>query len=240
MQIDNTTYSDLSVFQTTDEFSIFSKLDRTRTVGGRIQLLEFFNHPFSQLEKILQTQEILRIIGQHENEWGPSISNGTIMVMERFYETPLDKIPASHDPVSARMYQLLHAPDYALTRYSVGHFADFIRGMLSILALRDKEVCPPLLNNLLDRVHTLLSPAILHQIAEKKSGDKLQPSHVVEYGNYIRNHFKPAAQVLIEIYGKLDAWYSMAIASKEFNLAEPEFLDTELPVIDIRALHHLL
>ncbi len=58
----------------------------------------------------------------------PSISNGTIMVMERFYETPLDKIPASHDPVSARMYQLLHAPDYALTRYSIGHFADFITG----------------------------------------------------------------------------------------------------------------
>ena len=64
MQIDNTTYADLSVFQTTDEYSIFSKLDRTRTVGGRMQLLEFFNHPFSQLDKILQTQEILRIILQ--------------------------------------------------------------------------------------------------------------------------------------------------------------------------------
>src|SRR5450755_1495880 len=164
MQIDNTTYSDLSVFQTTDEFSIFSKLDRTRTVGGRIQLLEFFNHPFSQLEKILQTQEILRIILKYENEWGPSISNGTIMVMERFYETPLDKISTSHDPVSARMYQLLHAPDYALTRYSVGHFADFIRGMLSIVAIGAVEECPPLLRLLLDKVNKLLGPAILHQI----------------------------------------------------------------------------
>jgi DNA mismatch repair protein MutS len=114
MQIDNTTYSDLAVFQATDEFSIFTKLDRTRTVGGRIKLLEFFNHPFSQLDKIQQTQKILQIILDHENEWGPSISNGTVMVMERFYETPLDKIPASHDPVSARMYQLLHAPDYSL------------------------------------------------------------------------------------------------------------------------------
>ncbi len=158
MQIDNTTFSDLSVFQTTDEYSIFSKLDRTRTVGGRIQLLEFFNNPFSNLEKIRQTQDILRIIKEYKNEWGPSISNGTIMVMERFYETPLDKIPTSHDPVTARMYQLLHAPDYALTRYSVGHFADFIRGMLSITSIREKTSCPPLLNNLLDRVNKLLSP----------------------------------------------------------------------------------
>ncbi len=62
MQIDKTTYSDLSVFQTTDDYSLFSKLDQTRTVGGRIQLLEFFNHPFSQTDKIRETQEILKII----------------------------------------------------------------------------------------------------------------------------------------------------------------------------------
>ena len=67
MQIDNTTYTDLAVFQTTDEFSIFTKLDRTRTVGGRIQLFELFNHPFSQPDKIRQTQEILRIIRDNEN-----------------------------------------------------------------------------------------------------------------------------------------------------------------------------
>jgi DNA mismatch repair protein MutS len=240
MQIDNTTYSDLSVFQNTDEYSIFSKLDRTRTVGGRMQLLELFNNPFSNLEKIRQTQEILRIIQKQENEWGPSISNGTIMVMERFYETPLDNISNSHDPVSARMYKLLHAPDYALTRYSVGHFADFICGMLSIVDISKKEKCPALLSNLLERVNKLLSPPILHQIAEKKSGDKLHATEVVEYGNFIRNHFKQAALVLIDIYGVLDAWYSMAMASREFNLTEPEFLDTELPYIEIRDLHHLL
>jgi len=240
MQIDNTTYSDLSVFQTTDEFSIFSKLDRTRTVGGRIQLLEFFNHPFSQLEKILQTQEILRIIGQHENEWGPSISNGTIMVMERFYETPLDKIPASHDPVSARMYQLLHTQDYSLTRYSIGHFADFIRGMFSIVDFREKENCPPLLKNLLDRAARLLSPDIIHAIAQKKSGDKLPANEVVEFGNFIRNHFKQAALDLIIMYGKLDAWYSMAIAGKEFHLVMPEMYDKAFPFIEIEGLHHLL
>ncbi len=46
--------------------------------------------------------------------------------------------------------------------------------------------------------------------------------------------------MLIEIYGKLDAWYSMAIAAEEYNLVEPEFQDTEFPFIEIKALHHLL
>lgn len=240
MQIDNTTYSDLSVFQTTEEYSIFGKLDHSRTVGGRIQLQEFFTHPFSQREKILQTQEILRIILKYEDEWAPSISNGTVMVMERFYETPLDKIPTSHDPVSARMYQLLHAPDYSLTRYSISHFADFLKGMLSIISIRKKEKCPALLDNLLDRAAQLLSLPLLHALAEKKTGDKLQPIEVVEYGNYIRNHFKSSALILIEIFGKLDAWYSMAIAGKKYNLVMPEILDNEYPFIEIKSLHHLL
>ena len=240
MQIDNTTYADLSIFQTTDDYSIFTKLDYTRTVGGRIQLQEFFNHPFSQLEKILQTQEILRIILAHENEWAPSISNGTVMVMERFYETPLDKIPASHDPVSARMYQLLHAPDYSLTRYSITHFADFVRGMLSIISIHKKQKCPPLLDDLLNRAERLLNIPLLHALAEKKTGDKLQPNEVVEYGNYIRNQFKPSVLTLIEIYGKLDAWYSMAIAGKINNLVMPEVQDNEFPFFEIKALRHVL
>ena len=240
MQIDETTYSDLSVFQSSDEISLFSKLDRTRTVGGRLQLQEFFNNPFSELGKIKQIQEILGIILKYEDAWAPSISNGTIMVMERYYETPLDKIPSSHDPVSARMYQLLHAPDYALTRYSTGHFSEFIRGMLSITAIREKQTCPPILKNLMDQAHKLLNTAIIRSMAEKKSGDKLQPSEVVEYGNFIRNHFKPAAMELIRIYGKFDAWYSMALACKEFNFVMPEILETDYPILEVKSLCHPL
>jgi DNA mismatch repair protein MutS len=240
MQIDNTTYSDLSVFDKNDESSIFTKLDRTKTVGGRIQLQEFFYQPYSELKNIRQTQEIVRIILKHEAEWAPSITNGTVMVMERFYETPLDKIPASHDPVSAHMYQLLHGPDYSLTRYSVSHFADFIRGILSIISVGKKESCPPMLSALLERADRLLATPLLHALAEKKTGDKLQATEVVEYGNFIRNRFRQSAQSLIEIYGKLDAWYSMAVAGREFNLVMPEFLETEAPFIEIKALHHLL
>jgi DNA mismatch repair protein MutS len=240
MQIDNTTYSDLSVFDSHDEYSLFGKLDRTRTVGGRIQLLEFFNHPFSQLEKIIQTQQILKLIVEHEDTWAPSISNGTIMVMERFYETPLDKMPSSHDPVNARMYQLLHSQDYSLTRYSIGHFADFFRGMFSILTLKDSENIPRLLKDLLDRAAKLMSPLIIQTIGKKKSGDKLLPQEVVEFGNFIRDHFKTAAMELILLYGKLDAWYSMALAGKEFNLVMPQIVDTVLPEIEMEALYHLL
>lgn len=170
MQIDQTTFADLSVFHTADDFSLFSKLDQTRTVGGRMQLFQLFNQPFSNLEKIRETQQILAIILRNEDSWGTSISNGTVMVMERFYETALDKIPAAYDPVSAAAYKLLHSPDYSLTRYSIGHFADFIRGMKSIASLLDREECPPMLAGLLERVNRLLSPEIQGSLGDRKPG----------------------------------------------------------------------
>ncbi len=240
MQIDQTTYTDLSVFETADEFSLFNKLDQTRTVGGRTQLYQLFNQPFSNLEKIQETQQILSIILRNESAWGPSISNGTVMVMERFYETPLDEIPASHDLVSSRTYKLLHAPDFSLTRYSISHFADFIRGMKSIASLAVTEPCPPLLAAMLQRVSRLLDHEMLISLAERKPGKKLSPSEVVKYGHFIRKRFKTTALDLIGIFGKLDAWYSMALASRQYQLVMPEFTPQEDPFVEISGLYHLL
>jgi DNA mismatch repair protein MutS len=240
MQIDTTTYSDLSVFQTIDDFSLFTKLDKTKTVGGRMHLLQLFNNPFSDLDKIRQTQQILSLIQKNEHLWGNSISNGTIMVMERFYETPLDKLPSTHDAVNAHLYKLFHAPDYSLTRYSVSHFADFIRGMLSVASILENNACPPMLRALLERIQKLLSPPILHVLAERKTNTPLNPSEVVEYGSFIRNHFKPAALSLIDMYSQLDAWYSMASAGKEFCLSVPEIRDSDQPFLQISGLYHIL
>src|SRR5581483_8318672 len=109
MEIDNTTYEDLSLFNKEDEFSIFHKLDFTRTSGGKEQLLEFFSHPFSSPGPIRATQQILQLIRGKMEECPSSISNGTIMVMERFYETQIDDIPHGHNLPAAISYKLFHA-----------------------------------------------------------------------------------------------------------------------------------
>src|SRR5579871_825037 len=129
MEIDNTTYEDLSLFSKEEEFSVFHKLDFTRTRGGKDVLLEYFANPFSKPEPIRETQRILALILEKMGQWPASISNGTIMVMERFYETQIDDIPYGQNLPAALGYKIFHAPDYAVVRYSVGHFADFVRGM---------------------------------------------------------------------------------------------------------------
>jgi len=158
MEIDKVTFADLSVFNKEEEFSIFQKVNFTRTSRGRDWLFRFLNQPFSDLKRITETQKIISLILEREHEWPLAISNGTIMVMEKFYETPIDEIPAGHDVFNSYAYQFLHKADHSLIKYSVGHFTDFIKGMNSLITLFDNDDSPLLLRSYLERAKKITRP----------------------------------------------------------------------------------
>lgn len=238
MQIDDTTYDDLSLFHREEEFSIFHKLDMTLTSGGRDRLLQLFSEPLSNLESIDDTQKILALMLQYADRRPLSISNGTIMVMEKFYETAIDEIPQQRVFPYPIFFKLFHGPDYSLIRYSVGHFADFVRGMDQLAALLDQEGSPLRLRALMHRAAHLLEPGPIRSLIG--AGKKLTPSETVHYGHYIRYRFLQAAQELISIHNHLDAWYSMAMATRKFGLCFPVFLDQDAPALEAASLFHIL
>jgi DNA mismatch repair protein MutS len=240
MEIDNTTFEDLSLFNKEEEFSIFRKLDQTRTRGGQDVLIGLFYNPFSTLGPIRATQDTLALILKNLDEWPRSISNGTIMVMERFYETQVDDIPHGQNLPAALAYRIFHAPDYSMVRYSVGHFADFVRGMNKLISMLGTAEAPPLLSDLLERARKLLDQDILRQLAKTDPGVRLNPVQVIYFGYYIRNTFKTALISLIEIHNRLDAWYSMAMAMRKYDLRFPVFVEQEDPLLEATKLYHLL
>ena len=62
MQIDNTTFNDLSIFHREEESSVFHKLNFTQTIGGKDWLARFFSEPLADLKKIIEVQHILQCI----------------------------------------------------------------------------------------------------------------------------------------------------------------------------------
>ena len=258
MEIDSTTFADLSLFNQEAEYSIFHRLDFTRTTGGREQLLLCFSQPFGDLRRINETQQILAMILQKAEEWPLYITNGTVMVLEKFYGNAIDTLPGGATLLPALQYKLFHGPDYSFVRYSVGHFADFIRGMFRIIALFDQEGCPPMLANLLQRATRLLDHEVVRSLggtetgvrteaatkteagAKTEAATKYTPTQVIYYGGYLLTYFKGPLLSLIEIYNQLDAWYSMAMATRQFNLSFPVFREQEEPFLEFRSLYHIL
>lgn len=239
MELDNTTYNDLSVFQHEEEFSIFHRLCFTRTSQGRDWLLRYFSNPFSDLRSILDTQQILQSIIANLDAWPNEISNGTLMVIEKFYETSLDAIP-NDNILQSFAYKILNSADFSLVRYSLTHFSDFLKGMHQLVQMFDKEEAPLMIRNFLRRATDLLRRPEIIDLRDHERGKQFSLKQTLHFGRYVRNNFKSQALELISIYGRIDAWYSMAIAMQKFGLCLPEFIDQQEPLVDAKQLYHIL
>lgn len=240
MEVDNTTYNDLSVFHSEEEFSIFHKLNFTKTEEGKDWLFRFFKSPFSDAKLIVETQNITRRILEIENEWPTSISNGTIMVITRFYESSIDTIPATPNYMDALTYKIFHAPDFSLVKYSLSHFADFLRGMRKLTELFENDAAPPTLRRFMHRAKDLIGRSLASDIASFEPNSQFSYTETVKYGKFIRYEYKNNLYELISIYGRLDAWYSMAMAIKTYKLTFPSVNENPHPFINAKGLYHVL
>lgn len=240
MDTDKITLSDLSIFHHDEEFSLFSRLDFTRTTGGRDKMKEFFRKSLPDVQQISEVQNILRLIIAKKDRWPMGISNGSIMMIYKFYETAIDQPPAHPSFTAAYMYKVLHGPDFSLIKYSVGHAFTFLRGMHDLMTELQTEALPAPLESLLGRASRIMNQTELEIIIGKKHAGELTLSETLRFANFIRYHYKLSFYELMDLYATLDAWYGMAMATEEMNLSFPEFSVSEMPLLTIEDLYHPL
>ena len=128
MLIDNITLYDLSIFHREDEQSLFNKIDHTRTSTGKAELKKKFTRPFSDITDILQVQEILSFIGARLDAWPVSITNGTLLVIEKFLDDNPNALPEKPNPINAFFYKWLHPAEHAMIRFSMQQLFACIKG----------------------------------------------------------------------------------------------------------------
>ncbi len=239
MEIDKTTYYDLSILNNEEEYSLLHRINFCTTNGGKERLQHLLTNPHSSLLKIQQTQSALKQIISVLDKWPVQITNGTILVLEKFYGYPFENIPNSHSPVSAMLYRIFDSPDYRLVRYSVGHFIDFLKGLDKMQELFSADNSSVLLSGIVTDIRRRMNNELIQQMLESDAS-LLPPAKMLRFGHYLRYGFKQHAEMLIDLYHQLDALYSMAVAVKKFNLHFPEIIDTKEPVIQANGLYHLL
>jgi DNA mismatch repair protein MutS len=240
MQIDKQSFNDISIFHQEEEFSIFHKLNFTRTVGGKEWLKKFFSEPHDSIEKIIGTQRIIRTFMEHVKDWPTGITNGTVLMMDKFLDYSLDPINENPASFNNMLYKWLHSEDYSMVKYSVGHFADFYRGLKQINELLRGLDLPPSIKLYTDRIGRVLQEAPLQKLAETEPHTKFSTRQNLFFAFHLRGRYKTNTLELIETFSKLDAWYSMAVAVKTYGLSFPEFVEQDTPLVDAKKLYHIL
>jgi DNA mismatch repair ATPase MutS len=240
MEVDKTTLNDLSIFDHDDEYSIFNKLDFTSTVGGRDSLKYIFSKPLTSVEDVNGVQETLKLILKHKTSWPDIITNGTMMVIQKFYESNIDAIPHGTSATSAYSYKILHGPDFSLVKYSTGHCFDFIKGMQILIKTLLSDETPLPLNKLLARAENILDKEQFDIITKKAKADDLTITAMLHLAYFFLYHYKQNIFELMDIYYQLDAWYSLAVAIEKYDFAFPSFLEKGEPSIRAKNLYHIL
>lgn len=85
----------------------------------------------------------------------------------------------------------------------------------------------------------LLGRPIIQEMiqADKK---RMSSEAILQYGNFIRNHFKSQSVELVEIYSRFDAYLSIAFANKKYGYCFPDIQKSAQPYVKATALYHPL
>lgn len=240
MQIDDISFNDISIFNQEEEFSIFHKLNFTLTGGGKAWLHHYFSQPHGDIERIKGTQNVIRTLMEHVDEWPTDISNGTLLVMEKFLDYALDPVSANRHFLNDYSYRWLHSADYSMIKYSIPHFADFFRGLQQIyLLLKDVDL-PKAIKIYIERVEQLMSVTPFAQLAALPRHQPISLKQNLQCAYYLKGSKKAQTRELAEIFYRLDAWYSMAKAVQTYDLSFPEFIEQDSPLIEAKGLYHIL
>ena len=240
MQIDKITFNDISIFHPEEEYSIFHKLNFTKTVGGKEWLRRFFSEPYHDLKRIIGTQNIIKTLLAHLNDWPTEITNGTIIMIDKFLDYNLDPVPQNQTSLNSLTYRVLHGQDYSMVKYSVKHLADFYRGLKKLLELFATTELPAYLSFYIDRIRIILQEKPLLKLAGSKSEDKFSTQEFLYYAYHLRTQYKTDTLELMDIYGRIEAWYSMAMAVKTYGLVFPDFIESDEPYFDSEGVYHVM
>lgn len=243
MELDKTTYLDLSIFNREDEYSLFHKLDFTTTSGGREYLRKLFSTPLQDLPSIHNRQQMLKYLLEKEKEWPPMISNGSIVVVENYLNAEIEPISSSDGIslyINAVMTKTIYAPDYGFIKFSFDQLLNLINGFRYLEEHFNSADAPVTLKLLLDRARVLVAQKEFEDIVRLHENGRFNFVEILRYDRLIRRKHKKVLWELTELYTRLDAYHSMAMAIRKFALKFPEFTDDNKPHITIKQLYHMI
>ncbi len=239
MQVDKTTLADLSIFHHEEEQSVFHHLNFSQTNGGREYLRYLLNHPLQSIGAIQDTQQTIRCLAEVLDAWPSYVTNGTVMMIEKFYDSQINRAPHQPGKADAFLYKLMNKHDFSLMRYSVEHAIDFTKGLQQIVSILEKTALSKELSIWTTRISLLLNkPVIKNLVLEDKK--KISNRDIIKYSSFVKNVYKNSFFELIDIYSTLDAYLSLAIASRKYQYAFPVFTSSQEPFLLAKGLYHPL
>jgi DNA mismatch repair ATPase MutS len=240
MQPSKSTLKDLSFNNQEAEASIFDLIDRCNTYVGRNVLQQQIKKSPENYEALKAQQEVIKFWAEHPGYWNEEISNGTIVMLEKFFESAdsFSSVPSGF--LNTQFFQkIFNRNEYHFTQFSISHLSDFLKGCSAFVSILKENVeIPKSLNLSLTQMSELLEHRLTEQLISITKETSFK--EIAQLSFHARREMKANIQTLIYHYARLDAWRSMALATLENNWQFPSLLHQEKITLIVEGLYHPL
>lgn len=240
MRNDNTTLKDLSIFGTGGE-DVFSLIDFTTTAEGRATLRAHLQQPPPDFAALQRMQDTVRWWGAHPHKWTNAISNGTLVLLEKFYEAA-DSVSAPPTGVllvmGSWLQKLVNKNQYTFIQFSLAQLTDLMQGCSELVGLLEEKDLPEQLQTELQ----LIAQELLHPLVPTllKINKRTPYAELSRIAFRARRELKGMVQRLTTYYARLDAWQSMGRATVVRQWAYPELTEHAELQLEAKGLYHPL
>ena len=239
LYLDATTLQDLSIFEATDGKSIFSRFNSTRTQGGEHYLRQYFSTPFNDLQTIRAVQSLIATLAEHLQSWPAEIGNGTVFIMEKFLKYRFSHFRMNIHLLDRVTYRIVERDDYSMLKFSTKVYGDFFRGLKKIHFLIKDLALPADYCYIQEKISSILEVEPIRRLAATTAGHAFTSKENFYFCYHLRQ-LRTEIHDLMDLYYRLEAWFSMAKAVKEYKLIFPEFIEQAEPCFEVKGLYHLV
>ena len=210
MQVDKITLKDIGLFDNEESTGLISHLNFCKSNGGKIHLDHYLSNPLSSIAAIEERQNAIAYFISNINfVEALKITNGTTLVIEKFFDTGFKRIPTQISLPAAYWYKFMSASDYSLLHYSLGHLILFYENLNKWVSVFETIEDNPIIESLVQKIKKYTSHPSL---ASLPASTKLEnPQTVLSFCHFFLYHYKNNTLQLLEYYYELDAYYSMAM-----------------------------
>lgn len=241
MQNDKITLKDLSVFSSEPAGNIFALLDYTITQKGREVLRAHIIKPPASYRQLQDVQETVKYWTINLQNLPPVISNGTLVMLERFFETA-DNTSSPPSPVNtifgSFFQKLFNKDSYSFTQFSLSHLSDFLKGCYQLVSLLENGAIPQLLAKELQNMQKELEQELMRDLLSINKNTPFRD--IARLSFRVRREIKTNIYNLINSYAKVDCWQSIARATNEHKWNFPSLLPADILQFEAHGLYHPL
>ncbi|MFA6058023.1 MAG: DNA mismatch repair protein MutS [Taibaiella sp.] len=238
MILDKTTLQDLSFLQ--GEHAVFTLINRCTTQAGTEALRKQVQAPPSTFEKLKEQQDAVRFWMDHPDSWTKRVSNGTMVMIEKFYESA-DGVAGRTNPlglfINSIMQKVFNRNAYSFVRFSVSHLIDFLKGCNELVQLEQYRP-PAVILKELEAFKEVLALPLCQSLLQ--INDDAPQALLMDMSYRSRREIKHIILQMMERYARLDALQAMAVATLEHGWKMPELLPSEALHYQAQQLYHPL